>query len=114
MVKPNDETQQLSLELDAFESEIRNLQERNGVKVVRSPLKYTQRYMDFATTGLTMQTARYEYIASVLFVVAHELAHATYDRFNPVEHAAEWTEVRADLFAIVISEALTRQAEAKK
>ena len=111
--KRNDDTKQLLEEIKSFEQEIIALPVRHGNKVVRRAISYTQRYMNLAMSGMTTQPARYEYVSSILFVVAHELAHAIYDPFNPIGHASEWTEMRADLFAIFVSEALTREAQTK-
>lgn len=113
LVKRDEENQQRLTEIRTLEQEIRNLPERNGMKIVRNAYRYGTRLMDLEVSNLDGKKAQYEYISSVLFVIAHELAHATYDRFNPPLHAPEWTEVRADLFGIFVTEMLMREAQTK-
>lgn len=97
----------------SLEQDIRKLPERNGFKVVRNGSQYTGRYMDLHMGNIDAHIVQYEYVSSVIFAVAHELAHATYDRFNPSLHAQEWTEIRADLLGVFVAETVMREAQTK-
>lgn len=114
LVRQNQEIQQQLDEIRELEEEINRLPERNGVKVVRNAMQYNTRLMNLAVGGVGVQEMQYEYLSSVLFVVSHELAHATYDRFKPPQELAEWPEIRADWFAIFINEILLQEGQTKK